>query len=717
MAERQINEYRQPWESDEHWTLRKEFIERFQDDFPEDRLLCLAQVYSNVELLGCSYPAPVMLHIRELSKHLNECKELRGKRKERAAIQFVKEKQKAPPPRNSWNNSGSLLKKRKSSGSDLQANRDVPSGTSSKILKTSDSKLLSDGSSVCGSGSKDLSTAEPPSHSKCSTVCVDAAQGSSKNTAQSDSSSALSTSEVHSQTAMLPKCVKDNIAGILQFIRKSLSVQNTPLEILNNIGSKFSLKVDFNYKYFSDSTGPVHECSVEIDNVFLAKAKEPTKKKARSEAAKLVVDMLMGPLTKMEESSCSISSVPNTRIQAEEKCMGGTLSQNCAVNKTSTPGVKSSNSTPGKKSDTNGNNSLNNHNSRMCENACQRNLSNARIHHDPWSQRVAPDVYQNSGNMPNTWTTEPNPWLNNIAAKSGAWINNSFTEPDPWANNAKPVRPVRHQSRQDSDCSNPFPQFLVILDNSDITKLDNAASIFTHSANFNHVPFQFEYETLVTNSQSTTRGQIILNGQALCSAEGENKQAAKEAVAKVALSILRKTAHTIKVNDEHEGGFTVTRSQVFNTSESNNSLTESNIGCKMLKMMGWSGGGIGKTGRQGIEEPVKAVEKHKFGQGLGYTKKGNEEVSFTARAEQIIQDYAKSKSSSDLIFSTEFSKEERKEIHRIAAKYNLKNNSKGGKGDGRHIIISRRYTAQQLLNCLRKAGGRTHKYELLPPTG
>ncbi|KAG8199564.1 hypothetical protein JTE90_009403 [Oedothorax gibbosus] len=77
MGKINFEEYRQPWETGPHWELKREFMEKYQDDFPEDRLLCLAQAYSNIELLHCSYPDPVMLQIHELSKPLNGLKRFR----------------------------------------------------------------------------------------------------------------------------------------------------------------------------------------------------------------------------------------------------------------------------------------------------------------------------------------------------------------------------------------------------------------------------------------------------------------------------------------------------------------------------------------------------------------------------------------------------------------------------------------------------------------
>jgi hypothetical protein len=53
MSSEDINKYRNPNETEKEWQLKKTFIEKYRDLFSEDRLLCLAQCYSNIETMGC----------------------------------------------------------------------------------------------------------------------------------------------------------------------------------------------------------------------------------------------------------------------------------------------------------------------------------------------------------------------------------------------------------------------------------------------------------------------------------------------------------------------------------------------------------------------------------------------------------------------------------------------------------------------------------------
>lgn len=68
----EINYYKADYESEEHWELRKAFMEAHKDKFPEQELVCLAQVFTNVEFLGCRYPDKTMIKVAHLSKEVAE---------------------------------------------------------------------------------------------------------------------------------------------------------------------------------------------------------------------------------------------------------------------------------------------------------------------------------------------------------------------------------------------------------------------------------------------------------------------------------------------------------------------------------------------------------------------------------------------------------------------------------------------------------------------
>lgn len=48
-----VDKYRSEYEYEDHWQFRRQFLVAHQDKFPEDRLVCLAQVFFNIEFLGC----------------------------------------------------------------------------------------------------------------------------------------------------------------------------------------------------------------------------------------------------------------------------------------------------------------------------------------------------------------------------------------------------------------------------------------------------------------------------------------------------------------------------------------------------------------------------------------------------------------------------------------------------------------------------------------
>lgn len=82
---------------------------------------------------------------------------------------------------------------------------------------------------------------------------------------------------------------------------------------------------------------------------------------------------------------------------------------------------------------------------------------------------------------------------------------------------------------------------------------------------------------------------------------------------------------------------------------------------KIMKMMGWEGGGLGSK-QQGIEEPIQvAIQVQR--KGLGQTGQQSDIQSFKKKARNYIKDWLNGDSEQDLVFSSEFNSEERKVMH------------------------------------------------------
>ncbi|KAG0713189.1 Partner of xrn-2 protein 1 [Chionoecetes opilio] len=83
-----IESYRTAYESIEHWELKQEFMEAHKDRFPEARLICLAQVFVNIELLGCKYPDEVMEQVAVLAREVGS--QYKEQKKTKLQRTFVK---------------------------------------------------------------------------------------------------------------------------------------------------------------------------------------------------------------------------------------------------------------------------------------------------------------------------------------------------------------------------------------------------------------------------------------------------------------------------------------------------------------------------------------------------------------------------------------------------------------------------------------------------
>lgn len=91
-------------------------------------------------------------------------------------------------------------------------------------------------------------------------------------------------------------------------------------------------------------------------------------------------------------------------------------------------------------------------------------------------------------------------------------------------------------------------------------------------------------------------------------------------------------------------------------------LDTKNIGFKLMQKLGWKGGGLGVKD-DGIVDPITA--QIKIGRkGLGNQEKADEGGLDVKFVKTVLRNFKNSHMEYDLVFSVDFSKEDREVIHR-----------------------------------------------------
>ncbi|KAG4075990.1 hypothetical protein HA402_003816 [Bradysia odoriphaga] len=143
-----------------------------------------------------------------------------------------------------------------------------------------------------------------------------------------------------------------------------------------------------------------------------------------------------------------------------------------------------------------------------------------------------------------------------------------------------------------------------------------------------------------------------------------------------------------------------------------NQLNESNKGFKMMKLLGWSGGALSAGG---IETPI-GVQLKVDRLGLGLTNDTNHNLNRRYFSEYLQKYNMDADNIHELIFSKDFTKEERATLHTIAAKQGLKSNSKNTADGDRYLIISKKIPLEILATNVLNGGIYTEMYDLIHPT-
>lgn len=236
--------------------------------------------------------------------------------------------------------------------------------------------------------------------------------------------------------------------------------------------------------------------------------------------------------------------------------------------------------------------------------------------------------------------------------------------------------------------------------------------VLSRTADANRLKGTFEYE--FNNSEFVCT--YVLGHREVKQATGSTKQEARAKAAAASLACLQSIAPTLRRKRLVDGqGPEVTKDEFGgpgNSSGSHEQIDSDNVGHKLLKMMGWSGGGIGKEGL-GIIDPVM-VKETSGRQGLGFTGGSIAMNSnFKAKIHQLLREFSNTVVLQDLVFSPEFDNEERKFVHSTARRYGLKSVSVDGP-DGRFLTVRHKLSARELVDTI-LASGPTEKYEVILP--
>lgn len=155
----------------------------------------------------------------------------------------------------------------------------------------------------------------------------------------------------------------------------------------------------------------------------------------------------------------------------------------------------------------------------------------------------------------------------------------------------------------------------------------------------------------------------VFDGQIIAEGAGDSKKIAKKLADDELITTLKRNCFTIKSKMQFFSPESIITPRDQNESNSsnhaNNKLQENNLGFKMLKMLGWKGGSLGATGNDGIIDPVNL--EIKIGRkGLGADSDGQFDHKWIR---DLIRNFKNNQVEYDLVFNSEFTKEERAQIH------------------------------------------------------
>ncbi|XP_055896902.1 uncharacterized protein LOC129928137 isoform X3 [Biomphalaria glabrata] len=663
-----VDNLRDEFESSTEWSIRRKFLLSNFDSLSLDRLLCLSRCLVNVAVYGCSYPLEVMKELSERSAGILEEveKEKAAARKEIYSASFIK----ASGNKNNADTHNSQTENVYQTKSNAFYNHHPLSGTRKRKGKAASSKEIQfvKASESLSPDNQKIETRDSTEEKMTMLERVDN---------PGDSGSWVK------PLLLLPDHIDDKAAGSVQ--AQDIEQLKTEVAVTSKIPSKVSTAQPLFSKeeYFA-----AWKAEKDVNLI-----------KFRKLAYEVMALKNFLSLNTIERLQAAVNKVPLTITSSKNP---RTRSKNKIKKKNNNPvichvflnGIKIASGE-------------------------EYEMKNARIHAYEAALQKIFMPYLRLVNLDDPSSAELHASVTPFSSDSQRVDTLS-----PTLNSEKVETNTAKKRREDStnnDLLNLkqhfFREFKPIEDFVIVEPLmpdseNRPTCTLERSASFNQMIVEYDY---LPCGDGCSRCILKIEGKVLADMKGVTKPEAKNEAAAEGLKKLRQLCWTIKIKKVVDSDFTVTKEEMLShINEQSNVIynDNSNIGNKMLRKMGWSGGGVGKDG-SGISEPITLTSVFNR-QGFGLDAGNGVTGEFRKRVREVIQNYAASSDQEDLMFSNEFSSEQRKVIHDISRKFKLQSKSRG-KGQERYLCIHRKRTSDQLISHIMSCGGETAKYKLVPP--
>ncbi|XP_054853012.1 NF-kappa-B-repressing factor [Eublepharis macularius] len=751
-AEPDLDRWRQYQESDRHWALRRQFILRNLPDYPGagiEKLLSFSHVWTNHIFMGCRYGTQVMEKILQMAEGIDigEMPSFElvpsSKATKRPHLSFDDSPRSSEPPRKQppkfrvrprFEPIHFVASNAKDGGKEqLSENetQDVSENITTQQIQNYADRVFSSFSTQDGDPQFSSSVGLGYASSQANQVGANMVSNSKDTSTSVGAAASASPSTLQSTSETFPKSVVTAkqcfINKLVAAVRKNLANPNWPDKInytylLTRSIQACKTNPEYIYsplKEISPGDLPKNKkllkegfaCEVRCQNVYLTTGYAGSKNGSRDRATELAVMLLQ----KTVEVKVAQRKFKNTTREDLVLCESGTspefppalkqLDDFIAAMKDCAPGQPNSDPQQGPSSTKHWTNFVLTENASdaigILNNSASFNKMTIEYKYILMPNRLwRCKVYLQDHFLAEGYGTKK---TSKHAAADEALKILQKNQSSAGATKTVQVQKVGNAGRDPAKKKDL--KDLVVYENS-----MNPVCTLNDTAQFNKMTVEYVFERM---TGMRWKCKVMLENELIAEAIGV-KKTVKHVAAEEAVKVLKKTQPTV-VNNLKKGTIedVISRNEICGRSAEEalkQQIKEDNIGNQILRKMGWTGGGLGKSG-EGIREPIAVKEQFKR-EGLGLDVERGSKIT-KKDIEQIIQNYAFSDSKIDLTFSTELTNDERKQIHQIAQKYGLKSKSHG-QGRDRYLVVSRKRRKEDLLDQLKQDGQVGH-YELIMP--